>query len=193
MGGHAHMVFLIGRGGQAVDGGGRGKLLVFRGQRGRRHMGHHVAGVEAGLGMRKAGSDDIVVSVSSAMRRSASAPVSAMARPACRRRTPPARHESCRPTEPRHHRGTPADCRRPHWPRSSACARRWPEDRGRRPSPAAGSGRSRGPAPCHRLPDARRGSRCRPSASRNAPATCICPGWGRSAWMRGVERACRNP
>jgi hypothetical protein len=44
---HADVVFLVGGRGQAVDTGGMGHRLVFRGQRGCRHVRDHDAGVQA--------------------------------------------------------------------------------------------------------------------------------------------------
>ena len=46
-GGHAHVIFLVGRRGQAVDAGRVGERLVLRGERGGGDVGHHEAGVEA--------------------------------------------------------------------------------------------------------------------------------------------------
>ena len=48
MGRHGHVVFLVGRGRQAVDTGRIGALLVLRGQRCGRHLGDHETGVEPG-------------------------------------------------------------------------------------------------------------------------------------------------
>ena len=63
---------------------------------------------------------------------------------------------------------TPADCRRPRWPRSRASPPRGAAGRGRRPSPAAGSAGCRGPAPAGN-PCARRGCRCRRAARGRSP------------------------
>ena len=78
-GGHADVVFLVGRGRQAVDAGRMRQRLVLRGQRGGGHLGDHEAGIHARLrAPGRAAGRDSVASISSAMRRSASAPISAM-------------------------------------------------------------------------------------------------------------------
>ena len=82
-------------------------------------------------------------------------------------------------------RRTPAGCRSPRWPRAPAPAPRGAAGRGRRPPPAAGSAGCTGPARGRRPRGASGGSRCRRAARGSSCATSICPGWPRSAWMRG--------
>ena len=47
---HRDMVLLVGGGRQRIDRGGMGQRLVLGGQRRRRHMGDHEAGIEPALG-----------------------------------------------------------------------------------------------------------------------------------------------
>ena len=67
----------------------------------------------------------------------------------------------------------------------AAPARHGAAGRGRRRPPAAGSAGCTGPARGRRRPGASGGSRCRRAARGSSCATSICPGWPRSAWMRG--------
>ena len=67
----------------------------------------------------------------------------------------------------------------------AAPAPRGAAGRGRRRRPAAGSAGCTGPARGRRPSGASGGSRCRRAARGSTARTSICPGWPRSAWMRG--------
>ena len=55
MGRHRYMVFLIGGGGNGIDAGRKGALLVFGHQRRRRHLRDHETGIETGLRRQESG------------------------------------------------------------------------------------------------------------------------------------------
>ena len=143
-----------------------------------------------GSAVRNGGRRETPASISIAMRRSAIAPTSAMATAIASAasatgsawKLPP---ETIAPSSPGPRRRRPAGCRSPHWPRAPAPARRGASGRGRRPPPAAGSAGSTGPARGRRRRGASGGSRCRRAGRGSTAATSICPGWPRSAWMRG--------
>ena len=80
-------------------------------------------------------------------------------------------------------RRTRAGCRTRRWLRSAARRGVRAAGRGTRPSPAAGSAGSTGPARGGSR-RARRGSRCRRAARGRSPRRRVCPRCPRSAWMR---------
>ena len=186
---HRDVVFLVGRGRQAVDAGRMRERLVLARQRRRGDVRDHEAAVQAGVGASgTAAGRETLASISIAMRRSAIAPTSAIA---TRHRVGGERHRlgvevaaatiASSPSSGEDQRvvGDGVGLAQQHQ-RGVAQLVEAGADR-----PAAGSAGSTGPARGRRPRGASGGSRCRRAARGSTAATSICPGWPRSAWMRG--------
>ena len=121
---HAHVVLAVGRGRDGVDAGRMRECLDLGRQRRGGHLRHHVAGLQPAVGgqERRQVAErriDEPIGAPLADRRE----LRERDARSCRRRSPPARRESCRPTRSRRRRRRPSGCRWRRWLRSrAACA-----------------------------------------------------------------------
>ena len=192
MGRHGDVVLLVGRGRHAVDAGRSGASDLF--------SDASAAAVTCAImkpeltparATRNGGRPLIFGSISSAMRRSAIAPISAMASASVSAakatgsawKLPP---ESTSPLVGEHQRVVGDGVRLEH----AGCGRRC-ACRSRQAPITCGWQRRlvRVLHPLVAVAGARRGSRCRPAARGRSRRASIWPGWPRSAWMRGSNGA----